>query len=462
VDAIYGVTGKPVFHSRSPAIFNGAFRACGISSVYTRVAVDSAEEAIHLMRAIGIRGLNVTSPFKEDIMGYLDAIEPGARAIGAVNTVVSDDGILTGHNTDAAGVVGALKAGNVALKGRKAVVLGAGGAGKAAVYGLLSEGASVTIVNRDPERARGVAATFGCSAVPMEVVGDAIREAHIFISSVPSTDTNVDSGLLRKDLAILDANYSLPSALVRQGQAQGCTIIDGTEWLFHQALPAFTLFTGKQAPEAVMRAVLRRENRRDRKNVALIGFMGSGKSTIGRGIVGPSGMTLLDIDELIEHKTGHTVEEIFSDMGEDAFRGLEREVIENISHLTGNMIACGGGTVTCQENADALKKEAIVVWLWAGVDTILERIGDGTGRPLMRGYSREKRVRGLLAERLPLYARSADIIIHTDGKRPEETMERIWYEISKSIGNQGDSRRPAFEEHDGPGHSSGSPVRGDG
>ncbi|MCX5814738.1 MAG: hypothetical protein NTX75_00650 [Proteobacteria bacterium] len=430
---IYAVTGNPVFHSRSPDIFNEVFRAFSIDAVYTRLAATGVKEIMDTTKEVGIYGLNITSPFKEEIVEHLDAVEDNARRIGAVNTVVNKKGRFIGYNTDIAGVLGALRHNNIKIKGMKAVVLGASGAGKAAVCALLSSGAHVTLINRTYEKAKEAAEILGCSASPIEDVGKSVLEADIFISCISTSKRVIEPSFLRKGLVVLDADYSKRTPLQLDAKSRGCKIIDGREWLLFQALPAFTLFTNKKAPVDIMRRALYRKTGRTKNNIALIGFMGVGKSTIAERLARFKNMIAVDIDNAIEEKTGFRIEEIFKHGGEETFRRMESKEVFDIKKLAGAAITCGGGIVLDRQNVDIIKNNCIPVWLWAKIETILDRIRNDSARPLLNVRNREARARSILKSRLHLYAHTADLLINTEQKSPEEIAERIWNEINGAV-----------------------------
>ena len=161
---IFASTGKPIMQSASPQMHNAGFAACGVHAIYTRLAADSMEDALQTARQIGMSGLNVTAPFKESACQLSDALSADAKATGAVNTLlIAKNGKTHGFNTDVEGVQKALAAAGVRLKGANAVVLGAGGAARAAAYALCKSGASVAVANRTAKKAKEIASLFGCS-----------------------------------------------------------------------------------------------------------------------------------------------------------------------------------------------------------------------------------------------------------------------------------------------------------
>lgn len=425
---IYAVAGYPVMHSRSPKMFNAAFKALSVDAVYTRLAVTDAREITECMREIGIDGLNITSPFKEEIIQYLDMIEAEAERIGAVNTVVNKNGELQGFNTDGKGVRDAFVRNGISLAGMKAVVIGAGGAARAAVFGLLAEGAQVVVCNRTLERAEKIARDTGCRASSIASIDEEMRDVAILVSCLPEVSGRiVEPALLREGLVVLDANYGVETMLVRDARKQGCEIIDGREWLLFQGGYAFLHFAGISPPIRLMKEQIYGDVQEGKRNLALIGFMASGKTTVARALGERLDRLVIDIDREIEHSEGCTVDQLFAVRGEPVFRNLERESMARIKDLEGAVIACGGGAVLDGGNRAALKKNCHVTWLWAGTDTVLARTKGENGRPLLRGTDR-KCIDRILKSRLPFYALTSDMIVRTDNRTATEVVERIGHE----------------------------------
>jgi shikimate dehydrogenase len=416
-------------------MFNAAFRKLSFEAVYTRLAASSAEEVITTAREVGIDGINVTSPFKAAIIPCLDEVDTDARVIDSVNTVVQREGKFIGYNTDPAGVLGALKESSFEPKNKKTVVIGAGGAGRAAALALLSSGAEVVLVNRTFEKADEAAARLGCAAMPLEKIGEALTGAHLLVSVISSDERIVEPSLLSQELTLLEANYSRATALVRDATEAGCKVIDGRLWLLHQALPAFQLFTGLSAPADAMRKALWKKTWAPHSNIALIGSMGSGKSTVAREIANLTGMSLIDIDNRVEERTGLAISELLGREGEERFREIERDEVQSLWDLSRTVISCGGGAVLNRRNIQAIRATSVPVWLWADAETLLARIGDTETRPLLKGVDPLGRVKKLLEERRFLYATTADFLINTDGKKPDEIAGRIWDEVRSTHGS---------------------------
>lgn len=430
---MFAVAGNPIFHSRSPRMFNAAFRELALDAVYTRLSSSTAEDIMRTAREVEIDGLNITSPFKADIIPYLDEVEADARKTGSVNTVVRRAGRFIGHTTDPAGVLGALRESSFEPSGKKTVVLGAGGAGRAAALALLSSGADVVIVNRSFEKADKAAGILRCRALPIERIGEALEGAHLLISTISSDERIIEPPLLSRELTVLEANYARPTALVQDATHAGCRVIDGRLWLLHQARPAFMHFTGDYAPVDAMRKALWKKTWTPHRNIALIGFMGSGKSTVARMIAGLAGMAVIDIDKTVEEKAGLSIAELFDRDGEEAFRMMERAEVQKLWKVSRAVVSAGGGTLLNKRNRRTIRSTSVPVWLWADAKTLLARIGDTGTRPLLHGQDPGDRVKSLLDERRFFYASTADFLINTEGKRPEEIAERIWNEIHSAF-----------------------------
>ena len=437
----FAVTGNPVLHSKSPFILNSFFRALAVDAVYTRIAATNPLEALYLFRKLGLSGMNVTSPFKKSIMPFLDSVEDAAAIIGGVNTIVREADRLRGYNTDYIGVIQSLKKQDITITGKKCVVLGAGGAGRAAVYGLLKEKGEVTLVNRTYEKAVSVGKDLGCRVEKLEMLESLLQESDIFISTLSSAVDLIPEKWLPAGLVVVDANYK-QSPLALKAAARKCLVIRGEAWLLNQAIPAFNLFfpgepVKEMPPEtvaAITRALLKSETAKDLKNISLVGFMGSGKSLIGKKLAKKMSFSFIDTDQWIESQSGRTVAQLFAEEGESGFRDRERAALrELLPGHTGTVISCGGGMVLDERNRKILAENSVVLWLYASIKTTLGRIRKGT-RPLLAGAHRGEKARNMLNDRLPFYTRSADIIINSE-KNADQVLEKIYEEICKTCKN---------------------------
>ncbi len=271
---VVGVIGWPVEHSVSPQMHNAALRALGLDWCYVPFAVrpEALPAAVAGLRALGLRGLNATVPHKQALMPLMDALTPQARAIGAVNTLLLREDGLLGHNTDARGFVRALREAGFDPHACSALVLGAGGAARAVVYALLSEGASVTLLNRTPARADALldelspyaasGARIASGALDASMLRRAASDARLIVNATtlgmwPHNDASpwLDDVLLPQDAFCYDLVYNpRVTRWLSQARAVGCACADGLGMLVHQGAEALELWTGRAAPVDVMRA----------------------------------------------------------------------------------------------------------------------------------------------------------------------------------------------------------------
>lgn len=259
---IYGIFGSPIEHSLSPAMQNAAFRALEYSACYHafRVTTERLKEAILGARAMGFGGLNLTIPLKEKA---LEIVEPDAlaRAIGAVNTVSFGNGIA-GHNTDGQGALLALKGAGVDVRGKRVLLVGAGGAARAIAYTFAREGALISIANRSSERAGELAARVGSKAHGLEELEALVPSADVVINatSVGMRDGDprlFDGELLKEGQAVFDIVYNRETQLLKDARAARAVAVDGVMMLVYQGAKALEIWTGKEAPVKVMERAVR-------------------------------------------------------------------------------------------------------------------------------------------------------------------------------------------------------------
>lgn len=253
--------GNPVHHSLSPLMHNKALEAMKIDGHYSAFCVTDLARAISGVRGMNIRGASVTIPFKTDVMQYLDEIDPDAAALGAVNTIVNERGRLAGYNTDWSGLVQAIRE-KMSIAGKTFVILGAGGAARAAVYGILKEGGHPVVVNRTPERGKALAELLDCPFYPLSELDNLSAHALINTTSVgmyPQVNRSpVAAQALANYSLVVDVIYNpLKTKLLRDAEARGCKIISGLEMFVRQGAGQLKLWTGKEAPLTLMKKTVR-------------------------------------------------------------------------------------------------------------------------------------------------------------------------------------------------------------
>ncbi len=428
----FAVAGRLVLHSRSPQIFNAAFRALGKPGRYVRMAPESAAGSLDLFRRLGLAGLNVTTPFKTEIMAGLASWDEAAGAIGAVNVVLRREDGLHGANTDHLGVSGALAGGGIAVRGHRCLVAGAGGAGRAAAFALARGGGEVVVLDLDPDKSARAARDFGIMAAPALDWPARFEEADIIVAAVPAGGLSLKGCRVRPEQILLDADYRRP-VLRDEAAVRGLRYIPGREWLKHQAVPALGLFLGLNDPAADIdwKECLEGPSRAGRDVVALTGFMGSGKSAVGRELAARLGYDFADTDEWIEQSEGKSVAELFETRGEPYFRSREKEALARLTRGRRLVLSCGGGAVLDADNRAVLGKSALTVWIYASLETTFGRIR-AEDRPLLRGTSPLEKAAELFAARRDDYFLSADLVVDNEGA-PARTVERIHEEIRSSL-----------------------------
>ncbi len=261
---LFGIIGNPVEHSLSPAMHNAAFAELGMNGVYLPMRPTDLAEGFRGLRSLGFIGVSVTVPFKVAIMEFLDKVDPVARTIGAVTTLLferdADNCRCTGYNTDWLGSNQALGE-ELQLAGSTVLVLGAGGAARAVGFGLIEAGAKVLIANRTEAKGRALADQLGCPFVPADQLAELRADALINTTSVgmaPHADAlPIRAELLPRFAVVMDIVYApLTTRLLREAAACGCRTVDGLQMLQYQGAAQFSLWTGREAPHRVMRQAL--------------------------------------------------------------------------------------------------------------------------------------------------------------------------------------------------------------
>lgn len=426
---IFAVTGNPVMHSKSPAMFNNVFEKKRIDAAYIRLAAEDPVDAIFVIKSLGIRGVNVTAPFKESIVKYIDKVHDDAKALGCVNTIINKKGKLHGYNTDPYGVTQSFADNGIILKGKQCLVIGAGGAGKAAAFGLLKEGAIVTIVNRTNSTAKKFAKRIGCNSNNFDKLEELVKNTDIIISALSQNINPVKKKWLRSSHIIFDANYK-NSLLNPIALETGCTVLNAENWLLNQAVRSFEIFLNEIPDVNLMKEGLKCEDLSYRKRkISLIGLTGSGKTSVGKVLSKNLNFDFIDIDKSVSEKKGMIISEIFENYGEAYFRELEmKELAESFSSDNPLIISCGGGIVKCESNRIKLKENSIVVWIFVSPETIYSR-ADLNDRPLLQVEDPLRKLKNLLKERKGMYSESAHIIFCNEQINKRNISKKIIKEL---------------------------------
>lgn len=438
--SLYAILGHSPLTSASPRMQEAGFAALGLDARYLRLGELSADDALALGRRLNLAGANVTAPFKEDLFQHVEPIGV-ARTIRAVNTLIFEGDRVLGANTDPDGVIGALRElGAAPFEGRRAAVIGTGGAARAAVFALARQGVEVAVLGRDQDKARALSGAFGFGETSDLTSGAArkiVEGADILIGAVSARDRLIDPAWIDRRAIVLDANYGRSSRLLIDAREKGCAAADGLSWLLHQGASSLALWTGRPAPIEAMRAALFTPEarprdlatRKPRRGLALAGFSGAGKSALALALASKIGLPAIDLDGEVERRAGRPIAEIFAASGEAAFRAIERSTLREIAP-TPSVLAMGGGALIDPLNRPIAREDRLVVLLDIDPIAAIARL-DEASRPCLApspGMSRAALARRCLAVRREGYLRASDLVL--DAGRPlgelANRLARLW------------------------------------
>ena len=406
-----GLLGRKLGHSYSPQIHK---RLADYQYDLFEVEPEDLES---FLKTAPFQGLNVTIPYKKEVMAYCAALSDTARAIGSVNTLVRQkDGSLYGDNTDADGFAAMLSYSGIDPRGKKALVLGSGGASLAIVYVLKQMGAKqIVVISRSGENHYGNLHLH--------------QDAQLIVNTTP-VGMYPDTGVKPVDLrqfpsceGVLDIIYNpAKTQLLLQAQALGLPHCDGLIMLVGQAKRAAERFTGTLLSESLIPKIMG-QLRFEMGNLILIGMPGCGKSTIGQALAQRLGRPFADADAEIERQTGLSIPQIFSRFGEERFRQEETKALQRLGKQSGLVIATGGGCVTRPENYPLLHQNGIVIFLQRDLSELATE-----GRPLSLASDLQQMYR----KRLPLYEQFSDaaVVNQSDAAAVAARIEEVSYEIS--------------------------------
>lgn len=403
----YGLLGERLSHSFSKTIHE---QLADYSYDLIEVVPDQLAD---FMTVRNFAAINVTIPYKESVIPFLDEIDERAAAIGAVNTIVNQNGRLVGHNTDFDGVAALLEKNGVSVKDKIVMVLGTGGTCKTVTAVLGALGAKKVLpVSRTGKN--------GALTYQKAICRD---EVQIIFNTTPCgmfplvDDAPIDLASFSQLEAVFDSVYNpLTTRLVQQARERGLVGDGGLYMLVTQAVKASEWFTGRPAkPGAAARVYS--SLLCEKRNIVLTGMPGCGKSTVGQLLAKNCKMPLVDLDAEAERRLGRPIAQVFAEEGEEAFRRVETELCTVFGAKTGQIIATGGGTILKDENVAALRQNGLLFF----IDSPLKALEIGQGRPLTPDRTAlAKRY----AERYERYCATADIIIRND-KTPCSAARKI-------------------------------------
>ena len=397
-----GLLGRKLGHSYSPQIHEY------FGSYSYELFEKEPEEIGNFLKNGDFTGINVTIPYKKEVIPYLDEITPLARRMGAVNTIVRrQDGTLLGHNTDYYGFSSMVSRSGISVSGKKVLVLGSGGASNTAVKVLEDMGATVIIISR--------------SGVNNYTNLHLHRDAAVIVNTTPvgmypnTGASPVDLRLFPCLEGVLDMVYNpARTQFLLDAETLGLPYENGLWMLVAQAKEAAEYFGGKPIPDSMIESVYRKMSGK-MQNIVLIGMPGCGKSTVAALLSEKLGRKAVDADAEIVKLAGKTIPEIFAADGEEVFRNFETQILEELGKQSQLIIATGGGCVTKQRNYCLLHQNSRIFWLNRDLELL-----PTDGRPL----SQSTKLMDMFADRKPMYEAFADHVVNNNGSC-ENTVNQI-------------------------------------
>lgn len=416
----YGCIGKKLGHSFSAVIHaklgDYDYRLCELTET----------ELVEFMTNKNFKGINVTIPYKETVIPFLDRIDESAKKIGAVNTVVNSNGVLTGCNTDFYGMSELLKRGGITLANKNVFILGTGGTSKTARAVAQSLGAAeINVVSRNPHN----------SEISYDEMYRRSAEVEVIINTTPvgmfpkSDASPVDPEIFPNLSGAADAVYNpLTTEFISRARSCGANAVNGLYMLVAQAAKAAELFFNDKTMTDKTNSVFS-EIFKEKLNIVLVGMPGSGKTTIGKIVAEALGREFYDTDVEFVKENGE-IADYFKSNGEKAFRDKESDIISDLGAKNGLVIATGGGAILRPENVKHLKENGLVIFL----DRDVEKIVPTSDRPL--GSDRNA-IQQRYDERYPVYCSVADIKV--DSNRDVNTVAQDVAEEFTSFCKEGNS-----------------------
>lgn len=404
----YGLIGEKLPHSFSKEIHEK------LGYYQYSIKELKREELTDFILQKNFKGINVTIPYKQDVIPLLDEIAPEARAIGAVNTVVNRDGVLYGYNTDFGGMRALIEHAGVVIKYKKVLILGTGGT---------SLTATAVCQRLDAKEVLRVSRSGNGGAITYEQAYTEHGDADVIINTTPCGmypnifDCPIDLSRFPKLSGVIDAVYNpLQTRLILSARERGIDAEGGLYMLVAQAVLAAQLFLDEEWDSVKLTNRIYNEIYFDKRNIVLSGMPASGKSTVGKLIAKQLGRELLDTDRMIVEREGD-IPTIFREKGEKYFRNLESSVIRDVAVLSGKVVSLGGGAILRDENVKALRQNGAIFF----IDRSPEYLIPTSDRPL--ADKKEKMMR-LYEKRIDTYLSTADYVIDGDCD-PEDVADSV-------------------------------------
>ena len=396
-----GLLGRKLGHSYSPQIH------AQLADYSYDLFEKEPEDLEDFLNKSDFSGINVTVPYKKDVIPFLDELTPKAKKLEAVNTIVRRNGKLIGHNTDYFGFLTMVQSSGLDVKGKKVLVLGSGGASNTAVAVLEELGALVLVISRSGKNSYADLHRHADAALIVNTTP---------VGMYPNTGTSpVDLDLFPNLEGVLDVVYNpARTQILLDAEQKGLVAINGLLMLVAQAKEAAEWFADTKISDDKIPEIYN-NLRRQMENIILIGMPGCGKSTIGKKLAEKLGKEFVDADQALETHFGRPITDIIPQDGEPAFRTMETEILKMLGKRSGLVIATGGGCVTQARNYPLLHQNGTIFWLKRDLHKLPTH-----GRPL----SQKNKLSELYQVRKPLYQSFADVAINNDNNT-NQTIQQI-------------------------------------
>ena len=446
----YAVFGNPISHSLSPALHTQLATESGMDFDY--IAIETSNEdfpyALELAKE-KLCGFNLTMPFKQLVLPYVEVMHENVLRSGSANTIKVVNGKLHAFTTDGIGLCAALRLSVKSLAGERVLILGAGGTARSVAAQIAIEGAHVTVAVRSAEKGevfvRELSEKTGLTAFSYVMFNKIPDSFDILINTTPVGMNNENLAPVNlSDFTglklVYDCIYSPPmTPLLRDAEKLGIPWDNGLSMLVLQgAYSERHWFDASFDNEIIKKtihnlrvqhAISRLKSVYNKSNIALTGFMGSGKTTIGKLLAEALNMDFIDLDAKIENEQKLKITEIFDKYGEDHFRALETKACEDCIKLENTVISTGGGTVIHYENDKILKNSSVILFLNRTFEQIEKNLQGSTSRPLLQVNNVREHIRSLYDLRQPQYIDKADISVTFQNNDVSDAAEHILYFI---------------------------------
>ncbi len=413
---MYAVCGKPILHSQSPQIYRQMFESVGQQACYFRILSDDAAQVLSLVKELNLSGINATAPLKQELAKAVD-FPQGQKTI---NCLSHSSGVLKACNTDSAGVISSILDAGIDPTGKSVLILGAGGAGRAALEALNEYTKDIQILNRNEGRANDLSQEYAVKYGSLKELSGHIQSCDILVNTIPASASEHYLERIPDATLIVDAIYTSDN-LQSLAKRKGIKYISGYTWLINQAFPAFAFFNGTK-PEADL--IKLEAPRINSDLIFLTGFMGCGKSTIGKRLAELLGMDFVDTDDLIEQDCRCRIKDIFENRGEAYFRRKETEALGRVCRMKGVVVSTGGGILQAPENTSMIRGY-LNIWIYRNPKYLQDEAKEA--RPLIQNCSYED-ISALFESRKRSYAQYCSFMLLNEDIT--QTTKRVYDEVN--------------------------------